>query len=443
MIERRSELASTTARELALSCIEVGIEASDPKRVIEETVALEQDTLVVAGDEYDLAAYDEILVVGGGKASGRQAVALESILDDRIDDGVIVTVESVELESIGVRIGDHPVPSERGEAATRDVLARLTDTTADTLVIALITGGGSALLPAPTEGITLESLQEVTQSLLDSGATIHEINAVRKHLSDTKGGGLARTAAPAQVIGLLMSDVVGNDQSVIASGPTVADESTFKEAMDVLERYEIDILSGVRERLAAGVDGRIEETPGPGDPAFDRVSNYITADGTTPIRAAMAYLDTEAYTAHFLSSRIRGEAREAAKTHVAIGEEIRSTGHPIAPPAVVLSGGETTVTMRGNGQGGPNQEFVVSGALEGLDGITLAAIDTDGIDGASPAAGGIVDDTTLDDVGAARRALADNDVFSYLNQRNGVLKTGATGTNVNDFRVMVVDPVDG
>ena len=442
MIAGRDDLATTRAREIALSSLEAGLDASDPVTVLENSLSVSEGTLHVQDDTYDLDTFERVIVVGGGKASGEQARALERILGDQIDAGVVVTVESVDLDAIDVRIGDHPVPSERGVEGTRDILDLLSDTDTDTLVIALITGGGSALLPAPVDGITLDDLQDVTESLLASGASIFEINAVRKHLSSIKGGGLASAASPATVIGLMMSDVVGDDLSVIASGPTVADDSTFQDAANVLDRYAIEAPETVMDRIEAGQGGDIPETPGSGDAVFDHVSNYLTADGATALRAAQAHLDAHSIETLFLSSRIRGEAREAAIHHVAIAEEMRATGHPIDPPAVVLSAGETTVTLRGDGEGGPNQEFALRGAIECDPGVTIAAIDTDGIDGASPAAGAIVDAETVDDVEAARDALDGNDAYPYLRARNASIDTGPTGTNINDLRVMVVESPD-
>lgn len=439
MIRNREELATTEARELALGCLESGLEASDPVHVLQDAVSLDGSTLAIGESTYDLDAYERVLVVGGGKATGDQASALEKILGDRIDGGAIVTVEPVELADIDVHIGDHPVPSERGIEGTRAILDLLDGADDRTLVLGLITGGGSALLPAPADNVTLEDLQNVTEALLASGASIHEINAVRKHLSSIKGGGLARAASPATVVGLLMSDVVGDDLSVIASGPTVPDESTYDHAIGVLERYDIDPPKPVVHRLQAGARGELPETPTSSDAIFDRVTNHLTADGTTAVRAAKEHLASTRYNGLFLSSRIRGEAREAATSHIAIAEEIQATGHPVEPPAVVLSAGETTVTVRGDGDGGPNQEFALSAAIEQVPGVTLASIDTDGIDGASPAAGGLIDAGTVDDVDRARDALGANDAYPYLTAQNGAVETGPTGTNVNDFRVMVVE----
>ncbi|QCS43666.1 glycerate kinase [Natrinema versiforme] len=446
MIEDRDRLASSEAREAALACVEAGIEAGHPRTVVREAVSLEGDTLRVADTTYDLGEYDEVVVLGGGNAAAHVAVALETVLGDRIDRGVVVTDDPVETERVTVREGDHPVPSERGVEGTRAVLEAADAAGEETLVLAAITGGGSAVMPAPAGDVSLAALQSTTDALLASGADISEINAVRKHLSELKGGRLAGRAAPATVVSLILSDVVGNDLSVIASGPVAPDASTFAEALAVLERYEIDAPDAVTAHLERGAVGEIGETPGPDDPAFERVSNHVVADGMTVLEAASDAAAERGYEPLVLSSRVRGEARDAATMQVAIAEEIRATGTPIEPPAVVLSGGETTVTVRGDGTGGPNQEFATSAALEleaggeagdGGD-IAVAAVDTDGIDGATDAAGALVDGATVEDPETARAALEKNDVYPYLEARNALVLTGPTGTNLNDLRVLVV-----
>ncbi|WP_323192004.1 DUF4147 domain-containing protein [Halostella sp. PRR32] len=446
-IRGRDGLATTEARDLALDCVEAGIEAGHPATVVSDAVSLDGDALRVADETYDIGEYDEVVVLGGGNAAAHVAAALETTLGDRIDRGVVVTDDPTGTESVTVREGDHPVPSERGVEAAREVRALADEADEETFVLVAVTGGGSALLPAPAEAVSLADLRSVTDALLDSGATISEINAVRKHISKIKGGRLARRAAPATVVSLILSDVVGDDPSVVASGPTSPDGSTFEEALSVLARYDVDAPTAVTSRLERGAAGDTAETPGPSDPLFARVTNHGIADGTTVLDAARDAARERGYGALVLSSRVRGEAREAAKTHVAIAEEALATGDPVEPPAAILSGGETTVTVRGDGEGGPNQEFAVSAALE-LDsvataqsesGIAVAAVDTDGSDGATDAAGALVDEATVEDAASARAALAGNDAYPYLDARNALLVTGPTGTNLNDLRVLVVE----
>jgi hydroxypyruvate reductase len=293
-------------------------------------------------------------------------------------------------------------------------------------------------MPAPVEGVPLDALRAVTDELLASGAAIDEINAVRKHLSTIKGGQLARTAAPARVVGLLFSDVVGDDTSVIASGPTVPDPTTYGDALAVLDRYDVSAPDPVRAHLERGAAGAVPETPGPDSGAFDGVDTHVLANGTTALGAAAETATDRGYTPLVLSARMRGEARESATAHVAIAEECLASGQPVEPPAVLLSGGETTVTVRGDGTGGPNQEFALSAAIDLPGGAVLGSVDTDGLDGSTDAAGALVDADTVRDPDAARRALADNDAFPVLDERGALLVTGETGTNVNDLRALAV-----
>lgn len=440
MIRDRERSEGTPERDLALDCIEAGIEAADPEKAIGEAVSLDGDRLRVGEASYDLGEYEEIVVLGGGNAGGRMASAIEGALGERISRGVVVTDAPEETGGIEVLPGDHPVPSERGVGSTRAMLDLADEVGEETLAVVLISGGGSALMPAPAEGVSLEALQEVTEALLASGAEIREINAVRKHCSAFKGGGLARRAAPSTVVSLIVSDVIGNDLSTIASGPTAPDATTFADAQEVLSRYGIDAPDGIEERLERGVRGEIAETPAEGDPVFDRVDNHVVADGFTALEAVRDLARERGYDPLVLSSSVRGEAREAAKTHVAIAEEVRTTGNPLGTPAVICSGGETTVTIRGEGTGGPNQEFTLSAALElrGSEGVALASVDTDGIDGASEVAGAVVDGETVSEPETARAALADNDAYPYLRERDSLIETGPTGTNVNDLRVLVI-----
>jgi hydroxypyruvate reductase len=452
---------ATPARATALACVRAGIAAAHPDRVVADAVGLDGDRLRVGDATHDLGDYDEVLVLGGGKAAGAVATALERTLGDRVDGGAVVTVDPGDAdgasgsaspssagsegpERVERHYGSHPVPDERGLAGAERVRDLAAAADERTLVLAAVTGGGSALLPAPAGDVSLANLRETTEALLGAGADIEEINAVRAHLSTLKGGGLAGAAAPATVVGLVLSDVVGDDLAVIASGPTAPDPSTFDDAIAVLDRYGVDPPTPVRRRLERGRDGEVPETPGPNDPAFDRVENHVVGSAYTALDAARAAARERGYDTCLLSSRVRGEAREAARTHAAIAVESASTGDPVSPPAVVLAGGECTVTVTGGGEGGPNLEFALSAGVDlAADGVgervALAAVDTDGRDGGTAAAGGLVDGTTVEDAAAARDALADNDALPALAERDAVLHTGPTGTNVNDLRVAVVE----
>lgn len=435
------------AHETALACLEAGITASLPETLVESVVTLSDDTLAI-GDEatYDLDTYDRLVILGGGKASGGLAMALESLLGDRIDEGVVVSTDDPNLDHVRGYTGDHPNPSDRNVAGTERVLEIASDADEGTLILAPITGGASALLCAPADGLSLSDVQATTDALLESGAAIDEINAVRKHVSAIKGGHLARVASPATVATLAISDVVGDDPSVIGSGPTVPDRSTFADALDVLDRYDIreSVPDPVVDRLERGAADEIEDTPDESSSAFDRTGYHLLANTRTALEAASEVATTHGYDPLLLSSRVRGEAREAGQIHAAIAEEMVVGGDPISPPAVVLSGGEVTVTVRGDGTGGPNQELALAAAIEFADHGTpavLASVDTDGVDGPTDACGAIVDDETLadTDLRTARDALDDNDAYGFLSDLDAVLETGYTGTNVNDLRVIVVN----
>lgn len=456
MIRNRDQLPATPTHEVALDCLAAGIEAADPARLTREAVSLADGTLTVNDASYDLADYDEVIVLGGGKAAAVVAAELEAICGDELGGGIVVTdspdaPSAVSTQRVEVLAGDHPIPSERGVESTRRLLDAAEAADASTLILGVITGGGSALMAAPAAGLSLTDLGATTDALLASGATIDEINAVRKHCSAIKGGRLAAATQPADVCSLVVSDVVGNDLATIASGPLVGDPTTYADAREVLDRYDCDVPTAITDHLDRGAAGERAETPMPGDPIFASVTPTIIGDGRTAVEAAADRASEAGFDPLVLSSRVRGEAREAAKTQVAIAEEIRASGQPTAPPAVVVSGGETTVSVDGDGVGGPNQEFALSAAVElvgaeaadsdaddaGTDTV-VAAVDTDGIDGPTDAAGGIVDSETVT-AAAGRRALAANDATPLLAEADALIETGPTGTNVNDLRVVVVD----
>jgi len=437
MFSNRDRLATNADCETALDCTEAAIEGAAPETATRDAVALTDGVLAVGESTYDLNEHDDVVVVGAGKAAGGVARALESILGDRLTNGVVVTKRPVETERVRCAVGDHPLPSERSVDATTELLGTVRAADGDTLVLFVLTGGASALLTAPAGELKIADLRETTQSLLEGGVPIDGINAVRKHLSAVKGGRLAREAAPATVCGLVLSDVVGNDLSTIGSGPTVPDETTFADARGVLDRYDVSVPDAVRDHLEAETGG---ETPGPSDPAFDRVTHHLIADNATALAAAASAAETAGYEPLVLTSQLRGEAREVGKALVSTGAEAAATGTPVEPPAVLLASGECTVSIEGDGgTGGPNQELALSAAIEG-EPVVLAAVDTDGEDGNSDAAGAIVDGTTVG-VGDRERAqelLDANDAVTYLAEVGATIKTGLTGTNVNDVVVMVV-----
>ncbi|MDQ2074396.1 DUF4147 domain-containing protein [Haloarcula sp. H-GB4] len=442
MIHNRSELAASVAHEVALDCIEAAVATAAPEGATRAAVNRDGKTLTVGETTYYLDNYTDVVIVGGGKAADGVTRALESVLGDTLNGGHIVVKQATDTETVQRSVGDHPLPSNRNVVATTDILETVDEADAETLILFVLTGGASALLSAPAGDLTLDDLQTTTDRLLNGGVPIEEINAVRKHLSDLKGGQIARRAAPATVAGVLISDVVGNDLSTIGSGPSVPDETTYEDALGVFERYDLSPPSAVHDHLEAGQDGRLSETPFPDDSVFDRVTNHLIGDNATALDAAAAVAREAGYEPLVLTSRLRGEAREVAKPLVAIAEETTATGTPVEPPAVLLAGGETTVTVTADGgQGGPNQEFVLSSALAHDGDAVIAAVDTDGEDGSSNVAGAIADGAVIGDRERARDALLANDAGSYLSEIEATVETGPTGTNVNDVAVLVVpDP---
>ncbi|WP_369684116.1 glycerate kinase [Haloarchaeobius sp. FL176] len=438
-IENRDELATTPARETALACVTAGIEAALPERVVADGVAVTDTVLTVDDTRYDLGSFSAIQLVGAGKGAGRLAAALVDALDGRVDGGVVITDEPADAGPVEVVVGDHPIPTERNVAAAHRIRDSVADAPEDALVLVALTGGASALLTLPGGDLTVDDIAGVTRELLDAGASIGELNALRKHCSAVKGGWLADAAAPARLVTLAVSDVVGDDPSVIGSGPTAPDATTYADAVATLDRYDVAAPS-VRAHLQCGVDGSAPETPRADDRAFDRADYHVLANAETALSAAAMVARKRGYEPLVLSASVEGEAREAGRFHAAVAREVRATRRPVDPPAVLLSGGECTVSVRGDGVGGPNLEFGLAAALtlRGTDDVAVAAVDTDGRDGSTAAAGSLVDGETVPNPEPARDALTVNDSCGYLDGRDAVLRTAPTGTNVNDLRVVVL-----
>lgn len=377
------------------------------------------------------------------------AAAISQILPDRITRGIISVkyAHTADLSSaIDIIEAGHPVPDENGRNAAEAILDLVRSAEKEDLVICLLSGGGSALLPLPAPPVTLAEKQETIRILLSCGADIHEINVLRKHISLIKGGLLAKAAFPATCITLAISDVVGDDPDIIASGPTTADSSRFDAGLAIIEKYRLasKLPHSVVERIRKGAKGAIPETPKPGDPIFDSAFFQVVANNARALQAAAAAAESMGYHTLVLSSMIEGDTAEAARMHAAIAKEIVKTGHPVQKPACILSGGETTVRVTGNGLGGRNQEFALHAALKiaGIDNVVLLCAGTDGTDGPTDAAGAVVDATTVAraiDAGIDPEAfLAENDSYHFLAQTNDQIKTGPTGTNVMDLRVILV-----
>lgn len=381
------------------------------------------------------------LVVGAGKASAAMAAALEKFWPGPLE-GLVLTRYgySVPCQRIEIAEGSHPVPDANGEKAARRILATVQGLTKDDLVICLMSGGASALLALPAEGLTLADKQAVNKSLLMSGANITEMNCVRKHLSAIKGGRLAAAAAPAKVVTLLISDVPGDDPAVIGSGPTVPDPTTYADALAIVQRYGIQPPPAALKRLEAGID----ETPKPGDPRLAGNEVRMIAAPQASLEAAAAVAKAAGITPVILGDAIEGEARHVAMVHAGIARQVARHGQPAPKPCVLLSGGETTVTVRGKGRGGRNVEFLLglAVALEAHPGIYAIAGDTDGIDGTEDNAGAILRPDSLERARAkgllARAMLENNDGYSFFAGIDALVTTGPTRTNVNDFRAVLI-----
>ena len=389
-----------------------------------------------------------LVVVGAGKAAAAMALAVERHYRQHAPafrpEGVVITPygHALPTEHIAVLEAAHPVPDAAGVEATRAVLAAVRQLEPDDTVLCLISGGGSALLTAPA-GVGLEQKREVTDALLRSGADIHDMNVVRKHLSQVKGGQLARAVAPARLMTLLVSDVVGDDPSTIASGPTVADPSSYLDALAILDRYGIEA-PAAREHLERGSRGLLTETPKPGDPLFAATETHLLASNQHSLEAAAAVLESAGFPTHILSATLEGEAGDAGRFHAAIVRQVLDRGEPFAAPCALLSGGETTVTVRGRGRGGRNGEFALALALDLGDDAPVYALaaDTDGIDGSENNAGAYVTPSLFTAVPrrVAARALADNDSYAVFAAADHLLVSGPTRTNVNDLRLVIIAP---
>ncbi len=391
----------------------------------------------------DLNRYERIFVVGAGKAGGTMALAAERFLGRRIAAGCVNVKDgdSARTRKIELRPCGHPVPDERGWQGAKRIADICRDAGENDLVVCLLSGGASALTPYPAPPITLAEKQETTRLLLASGANIREINAVRKHISAIKGGQLARLAAPAHVLSLILSDVVGDHLDAIASGPTAPDASTFGSAFAVLEKYELRdrVPRRVRERLKNGA----QETPKAADPLFAYVENIIVGSNQKSLESAAHAAKDMGYKTLILSSSIEGETKDIARMHAAVARQIREHGQPVRPPVCVISGGETTVTMRNGdaGKGGRNQEFALVAALEiaGLEDVLILSAGTDGSDGPTDAAGAMADGTSVNrSTQSAAEALEDHNAYPFFAELGDLVTTGSTGTNVMDLHLILV-----
>jgi len=444
-------LEHLTQAALVRSVLAAALQAADPYQAVRSALHRTGDLLKVDEQIYPLKNFQNIYVIGAGKAAYPMALAVEDILGDHLTNGLMVTKEGhlppqPALRRVHILEAGHPLPDERGIEAARRMLHLLDTTTADDLVFCLISGGGSALMTAPAEGVSLSDLQQLTNILLRCGASIAQINTLRKHLDQVKGGGLARRAAPARVCTLILSDVVGDPLETIASGPTVPDASTFQDAWKVLELFSLldETPQGILSYLRRGLQGEAAETLKPGDPIFQRVQNVLAASNAQAANAAAERAKTFGFHTLRLTTFLQGEARQAGMLLAAIARQIHASAEPLSRPACLITGGETTVTVRGSGKGGRNQELVL-GAVEGLAQVPqslLISLATDGGDGPTDAAGAVASDTTLLRARALGLEPQDflnrNDAYHFFEPLGDLLKTGPTRTNVNDLQFLFV-----
>ncbi len=422
-------------RRQALQIFRAALRAADPVEAVLQHVHRKKEILIVGGRRYRLKSFRHVYVIGAGKASARMALAIERLLGTRITGGLINVNDGCGARLRRVQINEcgHPVPDRRGVAGAKRIAQIASDAGPDDLIVCLISGGASALLPLPAPPITLAGKQKITRLLLKCGATIQEINCVRKHLSAIKGGRLARMAYPATLLTLILSDVIGDHLDAIGSGPTVPDRSTIADANAICAKYRIGF------ELP-----ELDETPKPGDAIFRKTHNVIVGSNALAVDAAAREARRLGFHTLVLSTFLEGEAREAAKVHAGIAQEIRASGRPVKSPACVVTGGETTVTVRGQGRGGRNQEFALAAAIAiaGLRDTIILSGGSDGTDGPTDAAGAIADGSTVARAEAqglnAAAFLANNDSYRFFDALGDLIKTGPTGTNVADLQVVLV-----
>lgn len=438
------------ARGILVELVDSAIKAGNPSSSIRRWVKVEADKLKVGNYEVDLSGVDRIVAVGGGKASAAMAITLEQILGDRLAEGTVNIPEDTVPREVGHKIkfveAEHPIPSKSGMEGTKQMLDLVSELGSRDLVICLISGGGSALMPLPAEGIELSELQEVTQLLLKSGATIQEVNAVRKHLSAVKGGQLARAAYPARIVTLIISDVVGDKLDTIASGPTYWDSTTYRDAFSVLEKYKLTekVSPSIIARLRNGVRGVIPETPKLGEECFRNAYYKIIASNADALEMAVEAGRAHDLNVHVLTTTMQGEACQVGEHLARVAKAVCQAGKPIPMPALLLSGGETTVRVRGQGVGGRNQELVLSAVagLAGLEGAAMVSFGTDGIDGPTDAAGAIADGFTLQkarELGLDPSSyLENNDSYHFFKGLEDLVVTGPSGTNIMDITALIV-----
>src|SRR6266704_1626519 len=434
-----------------LHAMNAALVAADPARIIRKNLKLTGSILHVGTFQYPLKDYRRIFVIGGGKASGYMAEEIEKLLGNWITRGLVIIPDYLRptprTRRIGYHPATHPIPTRKGVEGVLAMLRMVDDISRDDLVIVLVSGGGSALMPLPVEGIKLDDEAMVTSLLLRSGAGIEEINTVRKHMSQVKGGRLAERLYPATVLTLIISDVVGDKVDAIASGPTTPDPSTYRDVELVLKKYDLwfQIPKNARRIITRGLSGSIPETPKQTNKVFRRVQNVVVGNNRASCLAAASAMTKAGYRTQVLSIQITGEAREVGRIFGSIVRDIRDNSLPFAPPAALIVGGETTVTVRGKGKGGRNQELALAAAIaiDGSENLVLGSLGTDGVDGPTNAAGAVADGSTITRSLRLRmdpeEFLRNNDSYRYFSKLKDLVITGPTGTNVNDIAILAAD----
>ncbi|MBS7610822.1 glycerate kinase [Candidatus Bathyarchaeota archaeon] len=437
------------ARAICLNVLKRTLEEINPINMIKSSVKRNGSILNIGSLTLNLDDFKRIYLVGFGKASHLMALAIEQLIGDRISRGFINVLKGVEFKSLTGRVefieASHPIPDFSGQRGAEEIMRIVSEASEHDLVICLISGGGSAMTPMPADGISLEEKQQVTQLLLKSGANINEFNAVRKHISAFKGGLLAKYAYPARVLSLIISDVVGDRLDVISSGPTSPDTSTFQDVYHVLIKYNLwgRIPESVRRRIEAGLKGEVEETPKPGDKIFEKVHNFIVGSNRLACKIAVKTANELGLNSAILSSVVEGEARHVGTVYGGILVEEALENNPIDKPATIIAGGETTVTVKGSGIGGRNQELILSASMkiQGLENVAIASIGTDGVDGLTDAAGAIADGKTVQRTIEAnldpKEYLDNNDSYRFFKKLGDLIFTGPTGVNLMDITIMV------
>jgi len=437
-----------TLRKDASEIFYAGIDAVEPMAAVRRFCRREKNYLVTGGVKYNLDKLHDIFIIGAGKAGAPMASAIEDILGERITEGIVNVKYGhvADLKHVKLIEAGHPVPDKNGRAGALAILNLAKRAKKDDLVICLVSGGGSALLPLPAPGLVLKDKQNTIKKLISCGATIHEINAIRKHTSLLKGGMLAKAVFPANLVTLILSDVVGDDLDVIASGPTVYDSSTYKDCLRIIAKYDIEdkLPAKVVKHINDGAEGKIPETPKAGDTVFERTTNFVIGSNIEAVKSAKQKAESLKYNTLVLSSMIEGSTKDAAHFHCAIAKEIVKTGIPVSRPACIISGGETTVKVTGKGLGGRNQEFALASAIgiADLENVVVLSGGTDGTDGPTDAAGAFADSGTLKRAYGLGmdpfRFLADNDSYNFFKRLGDLFITGPTNTNVMDLRIILV-----